>query len=59
LCLEQNSEFPILVIAVLAALRRKEVGDPYVVVDNLAFDEHAFVLGFFLVHGRKDWLLAY
>jgi hypothetical protein len=35
------------------------VGDPYAVVNNLTFNEHAFTLGFFLVHGRKDWLLAY
>ena len=50
LCLEQNSEVPISVITVLALLRRKEVGDTYAVVDNLAVYEHPLVLGFLLAH---------
>ena len=51
LCLEQNSEFPMSVITVLALLRKKEVSDTYAVVDDLAVYEHSLVLRFLLAHG--------
>lgn len=48
LCFEQNSEFPISVVAVPAPLQRKEVRDADAVVVDLAVHEHPLVFRFLL-----------